>query len=82
MVLAHDSDGGCSWWFLCISPLKFFIFIFFLSSLFLSQMFLVGLNQWLLGLKWWVVSVVEIELWVTVEIGFDWVFGFQLVFRW
>ena len=82
MVLAHDSDGGCSWWFLCISPLQSVFEFFFLSYLFLSQLFLVGLNQWLLGLKWWVVSVVEIELWVTVEIGFDWVFGFQLVFRW
>ena len=58
MVVAHDGDGGCSWWFLCISPLQFFIFIFFVCSLFLSQLFLVGLNQWLLGLKWWVVSVV------------------------
>ena len=53
MVVAHDGDGGCLWWFLCIS----FDF-FFLSSLFLSQLFLVGLNWWLLGLKWWVVSVV------------------------
>ena len=39
-------------------PSSICIWFFFLSSLFLSQLFLVGLNQWLLGLKWWVVSVV------------------------
>ena len=58
----------------CISPLQSVFDFFSLSSLILSQLFLVGLNRWLLGLKWWVVlvvSVVEIGLWVTVEIGFD-----------
>ena len=86
-MVAHDGDGGCLWWFLCISPLQSIIDFFFLSSLFLSQLFVVGLNWWLLGLKWWVVSVVamvEIGLWVTVEIGFlgfNWCFGGDLL-RW
>ena len=57
-MVAHDGDGGCSWWFLCISPLQFVFDFFSLSSLFLYHIFLVRLNQWLLGLKWWVVSVV------------------------
>ena len=57
-MITHDGDSGCSWWFLCISPLQSVFDFFFLSSLFLSQLFLVGLNRWLLGLKWWVVSVV------------------------
>ena len=77
MMVTVVARGGFS-----VSPLFNLFLIFFLSSLFLSQLILVGLNQWLLGLKWWVVSMVEIELWVMVEIGFDWVFGFQLVFRW
>ena len=86
-MVAHDGDGGCLWWFLCISPLQSIIDFFFLSSLFLSQLFVVGLNWWLLGLKWWVVSVVamvEIGLWVTVEIGFlgfSWCSGGDLL-RW
>ena len=44
--------------FLCLSLLQFVFDFFSLSSLFLSQLFLVGLNRWLLGLKWGVVSVV------------------------
>ena len=42
-----------------VSPLfNLYLILFFFSSLFLSQLFLVSLNRWLLGLKWWVVSVV------------------------
>ena len=52
--------GGCSWWWrwLLVVVSLYLLWFFFLSSLFLSQLFLVGLNWWLLGLKWWVVSVV------------------------
>ena len=71
MMVTVVARGGFS-----VSPLFNLFLIFFLSSLFLSQLFLIGLNRWLLGLKCWVVSVVEIGLWVTVEIRFDWVFGF------
>ena len=77
MMVTVVARGGFS-----VSPIFNLFLIFFFSSLFHSQLFLVGLNWWLLGLKWWVVSVVEIGLWVTVEIRFDWVFGFQLVFWW
>ena len=56
--------------FLSLSPLQFvFDFFFSPSFLFLSQLFLVVLNPWLLGLKWWVVSVVA--RFGLVVVGFD-----------
>ena len=57
-MVAYDVDSGYSWWFLYISPPQSVFDFFSLSSLFLSQLFLVGLNRWLLGLKWWVVLVI------------------------
>ena len=39
MVVAHDGDGGCSWWFLCISPLQSVFGFFFLFSISFSAVF-------------------------------------------